>query len=186
MCASTPLVSDPSLCHTRPVKHYCACAFTPGRLIHVTEQVTFYPQARLCRVKDTLYNARKFAWGMHTWDYLAGVTRDKPKIMTLTRRPHQTWHPAAYCLDVRFDASHRPEEYTHDSILVWDTIFTTYNFVLMGVYVRRIQRAMRRFLASKNLAVAMALHARLGRDSALQALCSDMLRKITLRGRNHS
>lgn len=172
-----------SACPNRTVHSYCTCRFPPDRLIHVTECVTFYPRAHLYRVDDTLYITNRFAWGMHTWDHLAGLANNKEKIVSLRRHTFHGCRPGSFCLNIRFSAVEPPDEYTLYSVLICDNIRATHHDVLMSVYVRRIQRAMRRCLASRNLAVAMAMHARLGQASPFKTLCPDLLRKILSRGR---
>ncbi len=69
----------------------------------MTELVAFYPRASLCRVDDTLYNTRHFAWGVHTWDYLAGLAGDREETTTLQRYTSQGCRSFSFCLDVHLN-----------------------------------------------------------------------------------
>ncbi len=91
--------------------------------------------------------------------------------------------PSWLILTEHTNAVEPPDEYTLYSVLICDNIRATHHDVLMSVYIRRIQRAMRRCLAPRNLAVAMAMHARLGQASPFKTLCPDLLRTILSRGR---
>jgi hypothetical protein len=159
---------------------YCTCPFPSGILIHVTDDVTFLPKSRLCRVGSLLFHSSRFSFGFHVWSHLTNVASDRPKKVTLERCACTDSEEPSYYLNVSYTSS-EPAFGLHYAILISDILRRSCNHVLVSVYVRRIQRLMRRHLVTRRLAFVMALDARLGQKSPVKVLCDDVLHRILIR-----
>jgi hypothetical protein len=168
------------LCTTCHETGYCQCEFPHGVLVHVNTDVTFCPNARLCRVGTRLFKARSFMWGYHDWiTILRGLVIHVPHTIELARVEGDS----RLGFRLRWHIVHAHGDRVTDSILFEDVMFPIFeDGVLVTTHVRRMQRAIRRYLSKRRLALAMAMHARLGQHSALQALSVDILRHVILMG----
>jgi hypothetical protein len=177
-------------CLNQGERNCCTCPFPPGSLIHVGDDVTFLPKSRLCRVGSVLFHSSSFSFGFHIWSHLTGVSMDRPKNVTLERCTCTDSAELSYYLNVSYSVeslddnhdipSSEPATGLHHAILISDILRRSYNRVLASTYVRRIQRLMRRHLATRRMAFIMALNARLGQKSPVHVLCDDVLHRILI------
>jgi hypothetical protein len=165
-------------CPTRYDRGYCRCRFPHGVLIHASQDATFYPNARLCRMGTRLFKTRSFMWGYHDWiTILRGLVIYVPHTIQLSRLDHAR----STSFRLRWHIIHADGDLATSSVLFEDIVSPDFDDgVLVITHVRRMQRAIRRYLSKRRLALAMAMHARLGQHSALHALSVDILRHVIL------
>jgi hypothetical protein len=117
-------------------------------------------------------------WGYHDWiTIFRGLVIHVPQMVELSRLDHAR----STSFRLRWHIIHADGDLATSSILFEDVMFPIFeDGVLMTTHVRRMQRVIRRYLSKRRLALAMAMHARLGQHSALQVLSVDILRHVIL------
>lgn len=134
-----------------------------------SKDASFYPKAGLFRVEGVLLNARKLekAVGRHLWQL---IVYDP---INVSKRVIHSW--PARCL---YRLTLRTATGTGITALLSPTV----NGVFPFIHIRRIQRAIRRYLQRnwemRAISVAMAWHPRLGADSCLAAIPIDLINAI--------
>ena len=130
------------------------------------KDASFYPKSGLFRVEGVLLNARKLekSVGKHLWHLIVYNP------INVSKRLVQLWPARSlYRLSLR----------TTTGTGITALLSPTVNGVFTFIHIRRIQRAIRRYLQrnfeTRAIPVAMALHPRLGAASCLSAVPVDLV-----------
>lgn len=129
----------------------------------------YYPMSGLFLVNNRLVTLGGSAWGRRFW---VDAIRSADLIQSLNVRVEGD------LVLLRMTHTSTDAHARHEIPCVWEsTVSLLHNQVLLLVLVKRIQRAVLRFLyrlaTPKRLALAMGLHAKLGANSQLSVLPAD-------------
>jgi hypothetical protein len=140
-------------------------------------QASYYPKASMLCVGGFLLSVRHVGWGKHFWQELIDIPEGI--LMQLWREKTQCYYNLTMIYATR---GSRGETVA----CTWACLACPLRQrVLLLVYLRRIQRGVKKFLASRRssryLAFSMGLHDRLGRNSVVGWLHRDTLTTIILK-----
>ena len=155
----------------------CRCSFDPpgAMMVHVG-QSSYYKGMGLIRDRGSLY-VMPLPW--------AGVHFSYKMVKSIDREGVKHFYSGVTkygFITIRYDP--HPGRFRNSMAILLQDQRLGKNLVS---HLRRIQRVVRAFVRARMeeryTALAMSLHPRLGNRSALSCLCSDMLQKVLIPGR---